>query len=89
MVEFKLYIKSILSLNILQQDEFRSLFREVWLHLYTRLSLFSMKIIGMDAILERCVYYFPSLFFQKEGPILPRFIEIYTVLVVVIAVYFK
>lgn len=45
--------------------------------------------VGMDAILERRVYYFPSLFFQKEGPILPRFIEIYTVLVVVIAVYFK
>lgn len=53
-------------------------------------SLFSMKIMLIkDVILERHVYYFPSLFFQKEGPIIPRFIEIYAVLVIVIAVYFK
>lgn len=84
-----MYIESVLSLNILQQGEFKSLFREVWLHLYACLSLLSMKIIGIDVILERDVYHFSSLFFEKEHAIIHTLMEIYAVLVIVIAVYFR
>lgn len=45
-----------------------------------------MKIIGMD-VLDRGVCCFSFLFFQKECAIIPTFMEIYTVLVIVIAVY--